>query len=230
MSQQHFPLSAIVSGQSSPTPCQPSTLAGPPHSLSSKAISPETAAGAALWRTLGMDTWFRFPEPSTNIKFWQKPSANGGRGKLLPGCRLKFREQEASEMRKAALTLATAATIGVSALVAPSPAQAWRGGWGGGWGPGLAAGLIGAAVIGGIASSAYAYGPGYGYYGGPGYGYYGGPYGYSGGYAPVYYGGYAPAYYGGYAPYYGGYGYRRVIRPAYAYGPRYYRGYRYGWR
>jgi hypothetical protein len=75
-------------------------------------------------------------------------------------------------MKKAVLALATAATIGVSALVAPSPAQAWRGG---GWGPGLAAGLIGAAVIGGIASSAYAYGPGYGYYGGPGYGYYGGP-------------------------------------------------------
>ena len=96
-------------------------------------------------------------------------------------------------MKKAALALATAATIGVSALVAPSPAQAWRGG---GWGVGLAAGLVGAAVIGGIASSAYAYGPGYGYYGGPGYGYYGG-------YAPAYYGGYAPAYYNyGYAPAY----------------------------
>ncbi len=69
-------------------------------------------------------------------------------------------------------------------------------------------------------------------------------YGYYGGYAPAYYGGYAPVYYNyGYAPaYYGGYrsgyyapvyygpGYRRVIRPAYAYyGPRYYRGYRYRW-
>jgi hypothetical protein len=129
-------------------------------------------------------------------------------------------------MKKTVLALVTAATIGVSALVAPSPAQAWRGG---GWGPGLAAGLIGAAVIGGIASSAYAYGPGYGYYGGPGYGDYGG-------YAPAYYNyGYAPAYYGGYrsgyyAPVYYGHGYRRVIRPAYAYyGPRYYRGYRYRW-
>ena len=123
-------------------------------------------------------------------------------------------------MKKAALALATAATIGVSALVAPSPAQAWRGG---GWGPGLAAGLIGAAVIGGIASSAYAYGPGYGYYGGPGYGYYGG-------YSPAYYGGYAPAYYGGYRSAYYAPVYRRVIRPAYAYdGPRYYRGYRYRW-
>ena len=127
---------------------------------------------------------------------------------------------------EAALALATAATIGVSALVAPSPAQAWRGG---GWGVAMAAGLVGAAVIGGIASSAYAYGPGYGYYGGPGYGYYGG-------YAPAYYGGYAPAYYNyGYAPayrsgYYAGPGYRRVIRPAYAYyGPRYYRGHRYRW-
>ncbi|SHK66175.1 hypothetical protein SAMN05444321_0230 [Bradyrhizobium lablabi] len=110
-------------------------------------------------------------------------------------------------MRKAALTLATAATIGVSALVAPSPAQAWRGG-GWGWGGGLAAGLIGAAVIGGIASSAYAYGPGYGYYGGYAPAYYGG-------YAPAYYNyGYAPAYYGGYrSGYYAGPGYRRVIRP-----------------
>jgi len=127
-------------------------------------------------------------------------------------------------MKKAVLALATAATIGVSALVAPSPAQAWRGG---GWGPGLAAGLITAAVIGGIASSAYAYGPGYGYYGGYAPAYYGG-------FAPAYYNyGYAPAYYRSayYAPVYYGPGYRRVIiRPAYAYyGPRYYRGYRYRW-
>ena len=67
-------------------------------------------------------------------------------------------------------------------------------------------------MIGGIASSAYAYGPGY--YGGPGYGYYGG------GYAPAY-GGYAPAYYNyGYAPTYSGYyGRRYVVRPAYGYYP-----------
>src|ERR1700730_10006099 len=76
-------------------------------------------------------------------------------------------------MKKAVLALVTAATIGTTALMAASPALAWRGGWG--WGPGLAGGLIAGAVIGGIASSAYAYGPGYGYYGGPGYGYYGGP-------------------------------------------------------
>ena len=74
--------------------------------------------------------------------------------------------------------------------------------------------FLAGAVIGGIASSAYAYGPGYGYYGGyPGY--YGG-----------YYGGYSPAYYGGYydEPYYPVVRYRRVIRPAYAYygGPRFY--------
>ena len=71
-------------------------------------------------------------------------------------------------MKGKILALATAVTIGMTALTATSPAEArWRGGgWGGGWGPGLAAGLVGAAVIGGIASSAYAYGPGYGYYGG----------------------------------------------------------------
>jgi hypothetical protein len=126
-------------------------------------------------------------------------------------------------MRKAVLVLATAATIGFTALAAPSPAEArWRGG---GFGPGLAAGLIGAAVIGGLASSAYGYGPGYGYYGGYGPGYYGG-------YAPAYYG-YAPSYYGAYtssyyAPAYYGPRYRRVIRPAYAYygGPRYHRWHR----
>jgi len=164
-------------------------------------------------------------QPFIKIKFRGNPSANGARGKLRLGLSVEAPgTTEASEMTKAALAFATAATIGVCALVAPSPAQAWRGGWGGGWGGGLAAGLVGAAVIGGIASSAYAYGPGYGYYGGPGYGYYGG-------YAPAYYGGYyAPAYYGGYrSGYYGGPGYRRVIRPAYAYGPGYYRGDRYGW-
>src|SRR5215475_8352623 len=127
-------------------------------------------------------------------------------------------------MKKAVLALATVATIGAATLAAPSPAHAWRGG-GWGWGPGIAAGLVGAAVVGGIASSAYAYGPGYGYYG-PGYGYYGGyaPGGYYGGYAPAYSYGYGPGYYGGYAPAYG-YGYRRVVRPGYAYyGRGYYRG------
>src|SRR5258708_17613465 len=123
-------------------------------------------------------------------------------------------------MKKTALVLAKAATIGLSAVTAPSPAEA-RGGWG--WGGAIAGGLIAGAVIGGLASSAYGY-PGYGYYGGyPGY------YGGYGGYAPAYYGGYAPAYYGGYtsyydgyAPAYSGYRYRRGIPPPNAYygGPR----------
>ena len=90
-------------------------------------------------------------------------------------------------MRKAVLVLATAATIGVATLAAPSPAHAWRGGWG----PGLAGGLIAGAVIGGIASSAYAYGPGYAYAPGyaPGYAY---DDAYA--YAPAY--GYRSQYYG----------------------------------
>jgi hypothetical protein len=105
-------------------------------------------------------------------------------------------------MRKAALVLATAATVGLSSLAAPAPAEA-RFGHGGfhhggfGFGPALAGGLLAGAVIGGLATSAYGYGPGYGY-GYPGY------------------------YYGGYAPY-PAYGYRTVVRPAYAYygGPIY---------
>jgi hypothetical protein len=121
-------------------------------------------------------------------------------------------------MRKAPLALAAAAILGLTAVTAPSPAEVhWRGG---GFFPAVAGGLIAGAVIGGLASNAYAYGPGYGYYGG-GY---------------PYYGGYAPAYYGGYydEPYYPVVRYRRVIRPAYAYyggprfyGPRYYGGH---WR
>jgi hypothetical protein len=121
-------------------------------------------------------------------------------------------------MRKAPLALAAAAILGLTAVTAPSPAEAhWRGG---GFFPAVAGGLIAGAVIGGLASNAYAYGPGYGYYGGD----------------YPYYGGYAPAYYGGYydEPYYPVVRYRRVIRPAYAYyggprfyGPRYYGGH---WR
>jgi hypothetical protein len=113
-------------------------------------------------------------------------------------------------MRKAPLALAAAAVLGMTAVTAPSPAEAhWRGG---GFFPAVAGGLIAGAVIGGLASNAYAYSPGYGYYGG---------------YAPAYYGGgYAPAYYGGYydEPYYPVVRYRRVVRPAFAYygGPRFY--------
>jgi hypothetical protein len=125
-------------------------------------------------------------------------------------------------MKKAVLALVAVATIGFTSLAVPSQAEArWRGG---GWGPGIAGGLIGAAVIGGLASSAYAYGPGYGYYTGYPYGYGG----YYDGYAPVVYGGYTSSYY---APAYYGPRYRRVIRPAYAYygGPRYPRVHRYRW-
>jgi hypothetical protein len=115
-------------------------------------------------------------------------------------------------MKRVSLIAAIAGTLSVTAVATPAPAEAR------GFGPGLAGGLIAGALIGGIASNAYGYGPGYGYYGG---------------YAPGYYGGYAPAYYGGYAPYSGyGYGYRRVYRPTYAYygGPRYYGGWQRGWR
>ena len=175
--------------------------------------------------------------PFINIKFRIRPFCAGSRVKQLTDTPIEVRTQleRFLVMKKAILALATVATIAVTALATPSPAQAgWRGGgWGGGWGPGLAGGLIAGAVIGGIASNAYAYDPWYGY-GGPGYGY-------GGGYAPAYYGGgyqagygygYAPAYYGGYttryAPAY--YGPRGVIRRAYAYGgPRYYRGYRDRW-
>jgi hypothetical protein len=120
--------------------------------------------------------------------------AKGAPGKAMPSRRFGVSGTgKALDVKKAVFALATAATLGVTALVTPSPAQAWRGGWG----PGLAGGLIAGAVINGIASSAYTYGPGYGYYGGPGYGYYGG--GYYGGPRYGYYRGYAPVY-GGYAP------------------------------
>src|SRR5215211_893492 len=99
----------------------------------------------------------------------------------------------------------------LSSVTAPGSAEAR--GFGhhhGGFGPGLAGGLIAGALIGGLASSAYAYGPGY-------YGY-----------GPAYYGGYAPAaYYGGYYDYPPAYRYRRVVRPAFAFygGPRFHRGF-----
>lgn len=126
-------------------------------------------------------------------------------------------------MKKTALVLAAVGTLGLSAVAAPTPAEArfFRGGFG----PALAGGLLAGAVIGGIASSAYAWGPGYGY------GYYNGypGYDYDYGYAPAYYGGYGydegPYSWGGYsttyyssgfAPAWSGFGYRRVVRPAFA--------------
>jgi hypothetical protein len=113
-------------------------------------------------------------------------------------------------MRKAPLALAAAAVLGLTAVTAPSPAEAhWRGG---GFFPAVAGGLIAGAVIGGLASSAYAYSPAY--YGG-------------------YYPAYAPVYYGGYydEPYVPVVRYRRVVRPAFAYygGPRFYHRHHYHW-
>ena len=95
-------------------------------------------------------------------------------------------------MKKIAMVAAMVGALGVGSVATTSPAEAH---WRGGWGPGIAGGLIAGAVIGGVASSAYGWGPGYGYYGGPGYygaGYYGGPYAYDDGYdAPYRWGGYA---------------------------------------
>src|SRR5262245_9229683 len=123
-------------------------------------------------------------------------------------------------MKKTALVLATVGALGVSAVAAPTPAEArfFRGGFG--FGPALAGGLIAGAVSGGVASSAYAWGPGYAYYVGPAYyGGYGPPPAYYDDYDPYPWGGYSSTYYStGYAPAYGyRYGYRRVVRPAYGY-------------
>ncbi len=195
-----------------------------PGSRRPPCLDPEAIASDRCRLQAGRSSTLNFGQPLSQTMLARNYSAD-------PPVEVPRTTGKALAMKKAVLALATAATIGITALAAPSPAEArWRGGgwgWGGGWGPGLAGGLLAGALIGGIASSAYAYGPGYGYYGGPAYGYYGG-------YAPAYYG-YAPAYYGGYtssyyAPAYYGPRYRRVVRPAYAYyGPRYHRGYRYRW-
>src|SRR5258705_2774672 len=71
-------------------------------------------------------------------------------------------------MRKAAVVFSAAAVTVMTAVSIPTPVEA-RGGWG--WGPGIAGGLIAGALIGGLASNAYGYRPGYGYYR-PRYGYY----------------------------------------------------------
>jgi hypothetical protein len=86
------------------------------------------------------------------------------RGKPLPARGLELRELgKASDMKKSVLVLATAATIGIAALVTPSPAEAWRGGWGG-WRAGPAAGVVTGTVVGGILARVPAHGPGYCYY------------------------------------------------------------------
>lgn len=124
-------------------------------------------------------------------------------------------------MRKIVMSTLMAGALGLSSVAATSPAEAhWRG-----WGPGIAGGLVAGAVIGGLASSAYGWGPGYygygpAYYGADYYGagYYGGPYAYDYGYdAPYRWGGgyTTTTYYTRPVSY--GYRYRRVVRPAYAY-------------
>ncbi len=81
--------------------------------------------------------------------------------------------------RKIVLAVGAAATVAVTALAAPAPAEAR----GGRIAAGVGLGILGGAIAGAaIANSGGYYGPGYGYYGGPGYGY-----------APAYYGG-APCY------------------------------------
>jgi hypothetical protein len=79
-------------------------------------------------------------------------------------------------MKTTLTALAAAAVVAITAVAAPTSAEAhWRGG-----------GAVAAGIIGGIAAGALIAGatrPSYGYYGGPAY--------YP---APVYYGG--PAYYG----------------------------------
>ena len=88
-------------------------------------------------------------------------------------------------MRNALIAVATAASLAVAAIAAPTPAEARNGR--------IAAGVIGGLAAGAIIGGALA-GPGY--YGGPYYGggYYGGPY-YGGGYygGPYYGGGYYAA-------------------------------------
>ncbi|OAF05871.1 hypothetical protein AYJ54_01915 [Bradyrhizobium centrolobii] len=85
-------------------------------------------------------------------------------------------------MKKTLAVLATAATVGVTAVAAPAPAQARH------IGPGLAFGLAAGAITAGAIAASHPYGyygPGYGYYEGPGYYYGPGPYAYYGG--PGYY-------------------------------------------
>jgi len=109
---------------------------------------------------------------------------------------------------KPAIVLMTVGALALAAIASPDPAEAR-----GRFGPAFAGGLVAGAIIGGLASSAYAWGPGYGY---------------SGVYAPNY-GVYAPSYNGncpepGYGEYYNC---GRYAVPGY--GARVYYGYPYAW-
>ena len=81
----------------------------------------------------------------------------------LPGVLEVPRTWKGFGHEKAVLVLSTAAAIGITALVTPSPAQAWRGGWR----AGPAGGVIAGTVIGGIVAGVPTLGPGYCYYRGP---------------------------------------------------------------
>jgi len=104
-------------------------------------------------------------------------------------------------MKKVAVVFSAAAALFITAVSTANPAEA-RGRRGSG--P-VVGGLVAGAEIGGLASRAYGYGPGYGYYR-PGYGSYGydgygygaygsGSYGYGAYYGEPSYNG-APGYYG----------------------------------
>ena len=84
----------------------------------------------------------------------------------IANARCPCSREKGEVMKKTLLALCAAATLAVSAVAVPAPAQAQRG-----VAAGVAAGLIGGAIVGGaIASQNGYYGPGYGYYApGPAY-------------------------------------------------------------
>jgi hypothetical protein len=103
------------------------------------------------WRKRGGAVQFRFKRDvqlsSCTLVIW---SVNNSKGEA---------------MKKIVLAIATAATLAVTAVAAPAPAEAR----GGRVAAGVIGGLAAGALIAGAASGAYAYGPRYGYYGGPAY-------------------------------------------------------------
>jgi hypothetical protein len=89
----------------------------------------------------------------TNIKFETARSGEiGYRNQACPApIEVIVKSRKGTIIKRTALALIAPGIVGVTALASPSPAEArWRGGWG----PGIAGGVIGAAVIGGLASSA----------------------------------------------------------------------------
>jgi len=105
---------------------------------------------------------------------WQQHSVliQARRATFAAGIRyLSGHSGKVQAMKTIVLAAATAATLAVTTLAAPAPAEAR----GGRVAAGVGLGLLGGAIIGGaIANSGGYYGPGYGYYGGPALAYYGG--------------------------------------------------------